>query len=94
MTRTIAWLLSLFMPIIVVVPIVLVFINLPRIPQSASAFVWIAAAAGIISLRIHFASWYARDKGRAGSWGLLGALGFLGWLVLWSIEDRGFRFVR
>ena len=86
--------LSLFMPIIVVVPVVLVFINLPRLPQTASAFVWIATIAGIISLRIHFASWYARDKGRAGGWGLLAALGLFGWLVLWSIEDRAFHFDR
>jgi hypothetical protein len=94
MTRTIACLLSLFIPLIVVFPAVLVFVSLPRMPEWLSAFLLIAVAAGIIALRVHFASWYARDKGRAAGWGMLGALGIVGWLFLWSLNDQGFRFVR
>ena len=94
MNRTIACMLSLFMPVIVVFPVVLLLVNLPTLSKNASAFFLIAAAAGIIALRVHFASWYARDKGRSGAWGVLGVFGILGWCVLWMIDDRGIRFVR
>ena len=95
LTRVRACLLSLFMPVLVGIPAALV---LPLLPNDLSpgtfAFILIAVAAFIIAVRVHFASWYAGDKGRSESWGLLGALGILGWLVLWSLEDRGFRFTR
>ena len=94
MTRTIACSLSLLMPFIVTFPAVLLMVNLPRMPSTVSALVVIAMAAGILVLRVHFASWYARDKGRSGGWGMLGVFGILGWCVLWLLDDRGFRFVQ
>ena len=94
MTRTIACLLSLFMPLIVVVPAVTLLVSLPGISSEILSLAILVVAAGVIALRVHFASWYVNDKGRNRAWGFLGAIGIIGWLFLWSLDDRGFRFVR
>ncbi len=80
------------MPLVVAPVAVLLLVVLPQMPRNVLAFGVLAFAALIIALRVHFASWYARDKGCDESWGLLGALGLVGWLFLWSLNDRGFRF--
>jgi hypothetical protein len=54
----------------------------------------VVARVAVLLLVVLPQMWYARDKGRDESWGLLGALGLLGWLFLWSLDDRGFRFSR
>ena len=39
-------------------------------------------------IRVYFAIWYARDKGRSSALGLLALFGLVGWLFLIVTEDR------
>ena len=89
MTRMTAALLSMFGPIVPGILFILFFAFFDDEPPT-----WLAVA-GIILLvvtaltvRVYFAMWYARDKGRSSALGLLALFGLLGWLFLIVTEDR------
>lgn len=51
----------------------------------------LAAVSSVIAalfIRVYFAMWYARNKGRSSALGLFALFGFLGWLFLIVTEDR------
>lgn len=89
MTRTSAVLISFFGPIVPGMLLLLFFAALDREPPLAVTIagvtVFVIAA---LFIRIYFAVWYARDKGRSGALGLLALFGLLGWLFLIVTEDR------
>ena len=93
MTRARACVLSLFGPLVLVVPAILL-ISIPRLSKSVLGFVIILMFGLALAIRVHFARWYASDKGRSEGWAAVAIAGIWGWLVLWGLEDRGFRFVR
>lgn len=92
MSRLKTSLISLFLPIPALLLIALLISVLPQLSGNVLAFGVLVLGAGVIAMRVHFGSWYARDKGRSESWGLLAAFGIMGWLVLWSLRDDGFQF--
>jgi len=89
MTRTAAALLSMFGPALPVVVLVFFFASFDNEPPVAvgvaGVVVMIAAA---LTMRVYFAVWYVRDKGRSPALGLLSLFGLLGWLFLIVTEDR------
>ena len=93
MTRVRASLLSLFSPLIVIA-LVVAILSIPSLSERVITFVVLAAIALALALRVSFAWWYVKDKGRDEAWGFAAVFGIWGWLVLWSLEDRGFRFQR
>ncbi|HYI12594.1 MAG TPA: hypothetical protein VEK57_26320 [Thermoanaerobaculia bacterium] len=89
MTRIAAILLSFFGPIVPGILLLLFlasFDNEPPTVVTVGAFVLAILAA--LGIRVHFAMWYARDKGRSSALGLLALFGLLGWLFLIVTEDR------
>lgn len=92
LTRTTACLMSLFGPVLLMLPLMLFISVTNALSDRGGAdiggltviLVFLFAVAG---MRFSFARWYARDKGRNGVWGIAGLFGFWGWIVLWSLAD-------
>ncbi len=88
MTRIRAILLSHFGPLIPAFVILLFFAALDE-PSNVLVGVGVAIyVSAAVFLRIYFAVWYARDKGRSGALGLFALFGVLGWLFLIITDDR------
>src|SRR5215212_86479 len=89
MTRTAAVLLSFFGPAFPLILLLLFFALFdnepPAVVMMISMAVFVIAA---LFIRLYFAMWYARDKGRHSALGLLALFGLLGWLFLIMTEDR------
>lgn len=89
MTRIAAVLLSFFGPALPLILILLFFAALdgepPRAVTATAVVIFVIAA---LFIRVYFAMWYARDKGRSSALGLLALFGLLGWLFLIVTEDR------
>jgi hypothetical protein len=89
MTRTIAALLSIFGPLVPAILLALVFAFFVNEPTDAfSAFAALLFVTAALTIRVYFAAWYARDKGRSGALGFFALFGLLGWLFLFVTEDR------
>jgi intracellular septation protein A len=89
MTRTAAICLSFLGPLVPMILIFLFFSTFDRvIPTGVDVAGAIILVASVVFIRIYFAAWYARDKGRSGALGLLSLFGLLGWLVLIFAQDR------
>lgn len=93
LTRTTAWLLSLFGPGLLLVPLLLVVMAMRAFQAYGGGndvlgligmLLFVAAA---VTMRVYFARWYALDKGQGGAWGIAGVFGLLGWLLLWRLAD-------
>ncbi|HEV7764632.1 MAG TPA: hypothetical protein VGQ76_06500 [Thermoanaerobaculia bacterium] len=89
MTRIGAVLLSYFGPVLPGVLLLLFFAAFdsepPTIVMVAAAVLVVIAA---LFIRLYFAMWYVRDKGRNGALGFLALFGLLGWIFLIVTEDR------
>ena len=69
--------------------LLLFFAALDNEPPTAVTVAAVAVfAIAALFIRVHFAMWYARDKGRSSALGLLALFGLLGWLLLIFTEDR------
>lgn len=100
MTRTQAGLISFFGPIpILMVGGVLAAVLIEaarrgRPPEQANLFYAAAILVGIVflilgfSVRVRYAGWYVRDKGRLENWKWLSLLGVWGWVGLIVLQDR------
>lgn len=89
MTRIAAVLLSYFGPVVPAVLLLLFFAAFdsePPVVVIVASVVLVVAAA--LFIRLYFAMWYARAKGRSGALGLLALFGLFGWLFLIVTEDR------
>lgn len=82
-------LLSLSGTLLSVILLVLFFTvfgnDAPAAGSVAGGVLFIAAA---FAIRVYFAMWYARDKGRSSALGFMALFGVLGWLFLIVTEDR------
>ena len=89
MTRMADLLISYFGPVVPGILLLLFFAAFdsepPAVVMVAGAVIFVIAA---LVIRIYFATWYARDKGRSSALGLLALFGWLGWLFLIVTEDR------
>lgn len=89
MTRTVALFLSFFGPAFPGILLLLFFAAFDNEPPTAVVVASVAIfVIGALFMRVYFAMWYARDKGRSSALGLLALFGLLGWLVLIVTEDR------
>lgn len=89
MTRTAAMLLSIFGPLFPAFLLVLVFAFFDNDPPAWAAVVSIGLfVIATLAIRVYFAMWYARDKGRSSALGWMALFGLLGWLFLLVTEDR------
>ena len=89
MTRAFAILLSYFgsaLPLAVFLLFFAFFDN--ELPDAVGAIGMILFVIAALTIRVYFAAWYARDKGRSGALGLMSLFGLLGWLFLVLMEDR------
>lgn len=89
MTRMTAVLLSYFGPAVPGILLLLFFAAFDSEPPVAlmlTALVLTLIAA--LYIRVYFAMWYARAKGRSSALGLLSLFGLLGWISLIVTEDR------
>lgn len=85
--------MSLFGPALLIVPILLVVLSARAwTGRGANDVVGLIGMLLVVAvaatMRVYFAVWYVRDKGRNGAWGIAGGLGFLGWVLLWLLADR------
>jgi heme/copper-type cytochrome/quinol oxidase subunit 3 len=89
MTRIRALILSYYGPTL---PAVFLLLLLAPLNSEPPTIVIVLAAAlmatSAVFIRVYFAMWYARQKGRSSALGWLALFGFLGWLFLIVTEDR------
>jgi len=89
MTRIAAAVLSMFGPVLLSSLLVLFFVALDHKPPTVVGMIGVGLLViGALTMRVYFAIWYVRDKGRSSALGLIALFGLLGWLFLFMTEDR------
>lgn len=78
LTRTSAWLMSLFGPALLLVPLLLVAIAMRAFQADGEGndvlglVGMLLFVAAVVTMQVYFARWYALDKGRSRAWGIAG----------------------